>query len=98
MTYDDKFRVDLEQLDAAIDTMDKFGQKVADWLAEIDRQIAELQLSWSSQAATAQREAHETWSAGVDEMRENLAELREVARIARANYSNAIDINQKMWP
>ncbi|MEV0027860.1 WXG100 family type VII secretion target [Nocardia sp. NPDC050793] len=98
MTHDDRFRVDLEQLDAAIDTMDKFGKTVADWLAEIDRQIADLHLSWSSQAATAQRTAHDKWSAGVDEMRENLSELREVARIAHTNYSSAIELNQKMWP
>jgi WXG100 family type VII secretion target len=98
MTGDDGYRVDLEQLDAAIDTMAKFGATVQDWLGEVDRHIADLHLSWSSPAATAQRTAHEKWVAGVDEMAENLDELREVARKAHTNYSGAISHNTRMWP
>lgn len=98
MTGDDQYRVDLEQLDAAIDTMAKFGQSVDDWLAEVDRHIADLHLTWSSTAATAQRVAHDKWVSGVAEMRENLDELREVARTAHKNYSAAIETNTRMWP
>lgn len=98
MTSEDSYKVDLEQLDAAIDTMDKFGRTVEDWLGEVDRHIADLHLTWSSQAATAQRVAHDKWVAGVDEMRENLDELRDVARTAHQNYSAAIETNTKMWP
>ncbi|WP_433754668.1 WXG100 family type VII secretion target [Nocardia sp. CA-135398] len=98
MTSEDSYKVDLEQLDAAIDTMDKFGRTVEDWLGEVDGHIADLHLTWSSQAATAQRVAHDKWVAGVDEMRAILDELRDVARNAHQNYSAAIETNTKMWP
>lgn len=98
MAGEDRFRVDLEQLDAAITTMVQFGEQVEDLLAEVDRHVADLHLSWSSQAATSQRAAHDKWVAGVEEMRENLDELREVAATAHRNYSRAIDVNTRMWP
>ncbi|MEU0503798.1 tyrosine-type recombinase/integrase [Nocardia sp. NPDC005998] len=47
MTGDD-YRVDLEQLDAAIDTMDKFGRTVEGWLGEVDRQTTCRSLTWAS--------------------------------------------------
>jgi WXG100 family type VII secretion target len=90
--------VDLEQLEDAVAKMEKFGSTVRDWLGEVDRHIAELHLVWSSEAATAQRVAHDKWVAGVNEMRDNLEELREVARTAHQNYSAAIETNTRMWP
>ncbi|MFG1793989.1 WXG100 family type VII secretion target [Nocardia sp. NPDC049149] len=98
MAGEDRFRVDLEQLDAAITTMDQFGQDVEELLGEVDRHVADLHLSWSSEAATAQRAAHDRWVAGVEEMRENLDELRVVAAKAHRNYAGAIDVNTRMWP
>ncbi|MFE7802516.1 WXG100 family type VII secretion target [Nocardia sp. NPDC057440] len=98
MTDGGRFRADLEQLDAAIDTLTKFSQTVEDWLGEVDRYVADLHLTWSSPAATAQRVAHDKWVSGVGEMRENLDELREVARKAHENYSAAIETNTGMWP
>ncbi|MFI9410155.1 WXG100 family type VII secretion target [Nocardia gamkensis] len=98
MTDSDRYRVDLEQLDDAVAKMEKFGSRVQDWLGEVDRHITELHLAWSSEAATAQQAAHDKWVGGVNEMRENLDELREVARKAHQNYSAAIETNTRMWP
>ncbi|WP_043737202.1 MULTISPECIES: WXG100 family type VII secretion target [Nocardia] len=98
MTDSGRYRVDLEQLDAAVDTMQKFGRTVEDWLGEVDRHIADLHLTWTSDAATAQRTAHDKWVTGVNEMRENLDELREVAKKAHQNYTAAIEANTRMWP
>jgi hypothetical protein len=36
--------------------------------------------------------------AAAGEMREALAELREVARKAHHNYSGTIEVNMAMWP
>lgn len=93
-----KFEIDLVQLDGAVDTMASFGRFVEDSLADVERQVSDLHLTWSSPAATAQRAAHDRWATGVKEMRENLAELREVARIAHTNYQGAVDTNSRMWP
>ncbi|MEU2032779.1 WXG100 family type VII secretion target [Nocardia amamiensis] len=98
MPDDYSYRVNLQQLDEAIATMAKFGAEVEGWLSEVDQHIADLHLSWSSEAADAQRAAHTRWTAGVVEMRENLEELREVARRAHTNYSGVADLNQGMWP
>ncbi|WP_327118880.1 WXG100 family type VII secretion target [Nocardia sp. NBC_01730] len=98
MADDYSYRVDLQQLDDAIATMATFGSEVEGWLREVDQKVAELHLSWSSQAAEAQRAAHNRWMAGAGEMRENLDELREVARRAHTNYTGAIQTNQGMWP
>ncbi|MFI9509081.1 WXG100 family type VII secretion target [Nocardia sp. NPDC052566] len=98
MAEGDSYTVNLEQLDDAIAKMAKFGADVEGWLGEVDAHIADLHLSWSSKAATAQREAHDRWMAGAAEMRENLEELREVARKAHTNYTTAINTNVEMWP
>ncbi|MGY2119230.1 WXG100 family type VII secretion target [Nocardia gipuzkoensis] len=99
MADDDySYRVNLTQLDDAIATMAKFGAEVEGWLCEVDQHVADLHLSWSSQAAEAQRVAHDRWMVGVGEMRDNLDELREVARRAHTNYMGAAETNYRMWP
>ncbi|WP_280361451.1 WXG100 family type VII secretion target [Nocardia wallacei] len=98
MADGDSYKVNLEQLEDAITKMAKFGADVEGWLSEVDKQITGLHLSWSSEAATAQRDAHDRWIAGAAEMRDNLKELREVARRAHTNYTGAITTNQRMWP
>ncbi|MDR7171777.1 WXG100 family type VII secretion target [Nocardia kruczakiae] len=94
----DRFKVDLDLLDEAVSAMGTFGTDVDTWLEDVDRHIAELHLSWDSQAAAAQRAAHDDWAAGVREMRENLDDLRAIAQKAHGNYSTAVDTNTRMWP
>ncbi|ASF11695.1 MULTISPECIES: WXG100 family type VII secretion target [Nocardia] len=98
MVDDYSYRVNLAQLDEAVTAMAKFGADVEGWLREVDQLVAELHLSWSSQAAQAQRVAHDRWLAGAAEMRENLDELRDVARKAHTNYTGAVQTNAEMWP
>lgn len=95
---DDSYQVNLQQLDDAVSQMAKFGEEVDQWLGEVDRIVSDLHLDWTSAAADAQRSAHDRWSAGVVEMRANLDELREVARLAHENYTDAIRKNVGMWP
>jgi WXG100 family type VII secretion target len=78
--------------------MATFGAEVEGWLQEVDAKVADLHLSWSSEAAQAQRAAHDRWMAGATEMRENLEELREVARRAHTSYTTAVETNVGMWP
>ncbi|WP_280454363.1 WXG100 family type VII secretion target [Nocardia brasiliensis] len=98
MADDYSYRVNLQQLDDAIATMAKFGAEVEAWLGEVDQHVADLRLSWASTAAQAQRAAHDRWMAGAAEMRENLDELRQVARRAHTNYTGAVRTNTEMWP
>ncbi|MGW5456993.1 WXG100 family type VII secretion target [Nocardia sp. NPDC003979] len=98
MTSADAYRVNLEELDTAIETMVKFGTTVEEWVAEVERHIAELHVIWSGEAAAAHQGNHAKWRVGVAEMKENLDELREVAKRAHTNYSAAINTNTAMWP
>ncbi|UGT60308.1 WXG100 family type VII secretion target [Nocardia asteroides] len=98
MSGDNSYRVNLTQLDEAITTMAAFGTEVEGWLQEVDAKVAELHLSWSSPAAQAQRDVHDRWLAGAEEMRENLDELRAVARRAHTSYTTAVQTNVEMWP
>lgn len=95
---EDKFAVDLELLEESVDAMTKFGVAVDNWLAEVDRHIKDLHMSWSSTAADAQHVAHGKWVSGVGEMRENLEDLRTIAQRAHVNYSDALNTNTRMWP
>ncbi|WP_433664715.1 WXG100 family type VII secretion target [Nocardia sp. CA-128927] len=95
---EDAYTVNLEQLDAAVAVLQAFSRDVEAELADIDRRIGELHLSWSGDAATAQQQAHSRWMAGAAELRQNLDELREIARKAHTNYTAAIETNTRMWP
>ncbi|CAM3954036.1 WXG100 family type VII secretion target [Nocardia ninae] len=92
------YRVNLGQLDDTIATMATFGAEVEGLLREVDTKVAELHLAWASEAAQAQRAAHDRWMAGAAEMQENLGELREVARRAHTSYTTAVHTNVGMWP
>ncbi|TDP42818.1 WXG100 family type VII secretion target [Nocardia ignorata] len=95
---DNSYRVNLQQLDDAITAMATFGSEVDAHLSEVDTLVAALHLDWSSSAAEAQRAAHDKWMAGAGEMRENLDELREVAKRAHTSYTTATQTNREMWP
>ncbi|WP_280317632.1 WXG100 family type VII secretion target [Nocardia wallacei] len=94
----ERFRVDLDLLDEAVSAMQNFGTDVETWLGEIDTHIADLHLSWDSQAAAAQRVVHDQWASGVVEMRENLDDLLRIARQAHTKYTAAVETNTQMWP
>ncbi|RJO77660.1 WXG100 family type VII secretion target [Nocardia panacis] len=98
MSDDYSYQVNLTQLDEAVEAMASFGAEVDGILREVDQHVADLHLSWSSEAASAQRDAHDRWMAGAAEMRENLDELRETARRAHTHYSDVGRTNEGMWP
>lgn len=95
---DDRYRVDLDLLDEAITAMDRFGSDADAMLSEIDTHITDLHMSWDSEAAEAQRAAHQKWLDGAGEIRDNLDDLRRIAQRAHANYSSTVDTNTRMWP
>ncbi|MHA3703432.1 WXG100 family type VII secretion target [Jatrophihabitans sp. YIM 134969] len=91
------YRVDLDALDDTITFMQSTSDTVAAELAALDAHIAQLHDVWSGDAAGAQWAAHQEWSAGAAEMRAALDAMREAARTAHTNYSNAVAANQQMW-
>lgn len=92
-----RFTVDLEELDAVIGDLSGFENRLTGRLTELDDLVSALHLSWSGDAAGAQKGAHEQWASGAREMHQALVEMREAAQRAHANYGAAADANAQMW-
>jgi WXG100 family type VII secretion target len=93
-----RYRVELEELLAFVETLQTFEHRAEGMATRLDNQVADLHDTWSGDAASAHLALHSEWTAAADQMREALGELREAARIAHQNYSNAVEVNMAMWP
>jgi WXG100 family type VII secretion target len=91
------FRVDPEALLTAADRMSEFDQRVEANLARVTATVERLGASWYGDAGASERAAQDRWNEGAREMREALARLHTSAEGAHANYSNAIQLNSRMW-
>ncbi|WP_193044281.1 WXG100 family type VII secretion target [Mycolicibacterium baixiangningiae] len=91
------FSVDLEALLSGVDQMSAFHSDLEQTLASVRASMTALGLSWHGEAASAQETAQQQWDAGAQQLREALAQLRDIAEQAHANYSNAVATNQRMW-
>lgn len=91
------FSVDLARLAEMIDQLGSFDRYLEQALDEAGRRVDELHVSWSGQAALAQRAAHEEWVRGARDMRAGLATMRAAAATAHANYTSAVTANTRMW-
>jgi WXG100 family type VII secretion target len=93
-----RYRVELDELFAFVETLQAFEQRAETIAARVDNQVADLHDSWSGDAASAHLALHSEWITAAGKMRQALAELREAARVAHRNYSEVIEVNMAMWP
>ncbi|GAB2651290.1 pore-forming CpnT exporter EsxE [Gordonia jinhuaensis] len=93
-----QFLVDLDELDGVIADMRTFDQKAEAACADADQTIAALHVTWEGDAAEAQKQAHDRITRGLNEMREALGDLTNVAQTAHQNYSDAAATNRGMFP
>lgn len=91
------FSVDLEALLAGVDQMTAFHSNLEQTLASVRSSVTALGLTWHGDAASAQEVAQQQWDDGAQQLREALAQLRDVAEQAHTNYSNAVATNTRMW-
>lgn len=91
------FSIDTDQLEARIDELARFDRMLGDQLDRLDETMGQLRGNWSGSASDAQQRAHQEWSRGFDEMRRAVVGMREVARVAHANYTSAARTNVRMW-
>ena len=89
--------VDLDRLDDVVEQISRFDQHLQTALDDAQSRVDTLHISWSGEAATAHRQAHDEWVRGVADMRAALEEMRRNARIAHGNYSSAVTSNVRMW-
>jgi WXG100 family type VII secretion target len=93
----DPFTVDLARLAEMIEQLSSFDRYLEQALDEAGRRVDELHVSWSGEAASAQRAAHQEWVRGAEDMRAGLATMRAIAATAHGNYSSAVTTNTRMW-
>jgi len=91
------FSVDLQALLAAVDQMSNFNERLEQSLARVKSSMATLAPLWHGEAAAAQQSAQQQWESGAEELRAALGQLRDVAEKAHGNYSEAADMNTRMW-
>lgn len=91
------FTVDLQALLSAVDQMSQFEGQLEQSLARAKASVESLGQSWQGEAASAQQAAQAQWNSGAEELRAALAQLRDIAEKAHANYNDAASMNTRMW-
>ena len=91
------FAVDPELLADTLERMVAFQNVSESLLAEIDAEVKKLHITWSGNAAAAQKQSHEEWVRGAAVMRKALGQLHVAGTGAHQNYTGVIATNQKMW-
>ncbi|MHC9293483.1 WXG100 family type VII secretion target [Mycobacterium sp. LTG2003] len=91
-----RYRVELDELLAFVEALQAFEQRAEAIAGRIDEQVAQLQKSWSGDAAAAHRAQHAEWTAAATQTREALTQLRQAADNAYRNYNEAVQLNIAM--
>lgn len=77
--------------------MSEFHSDLEQTLAAVRSSVTALGSTWHGDAASAQAAAQQQWEDGAQPLRDALAQLRDLAERAHANYSNAASANTRMW-
>ncbi|MEV6554142.1 WXG100 family type VII secretion target [Nocardia sp. NPDC051756] len=96
MTND--YRVDLVGLAKLIDDTATLKSTIEQNITEIDQRISELHVTWTGDAATAHKTAHDNRVQAVADMGEALATLRQKLTDALTAYQKVGPTNHGMWP
>ncbi|EFV14978.1 WXG100 family type VII secretion target [Segniliparus rugosus] len=91
------FKVDLSHMQQTIDKMTQFTAQAESWCQEVDADVQSLHGTWSGEAASAQKAAHDQWVAGLNAMKADLEKLKKIAQDGHANYTDAGNKNKEMW-
>jgi WXG100 family type VII secretion target len=92
-----RYKVDLDELQRVIDSLDTFGAKLDAQLNELDQANGELHVTWQGEAATANVEAHRKLTQGAREVHQALVAMHAVARKAHVHYHAAAQANLQTW-
>ncbi|HEX4471748.1 MAG TPA: WXG100 family type VII secretion target [Nocardioides sp.] len=91
------YAVDLALLASTARDLESFEGFLDQRLAELDRVVADLHVTWTGQAASAHEQAHREWVAAARRMRAGLRAMRLAARAAHDDYQAAGRANATMW-
>lgn len=92
-----RYRVDLDELQRVIDSLDAFQRTLDRQLASLDRANGELHVTWEGEAAQANVLAHRKLAHGGREVHQALVAMHAAARQAHASYHAAAQANVETW-
>lgn len=92
-----KFKVDLDELDRVVSSLDSFATTFAGRRARLQKTVEELQGDWLGEAADAQAVAHQEIAKGARELEQAVKDLHAAAKKAHASYLAAVRANQDTW-
>ena len=92
-----RYRVDLDELQRVIDSLDAFQRKLDGQLASLDSANGELHVTWEGEAAAANVLAHRKLAQGGREVHQALVAMHAAARRAHASYDGAAQANVDTW-
>lgn len=91
------YRVDLDELAQVIGSLDAFSRTLLSKVADLDKAMSDLHVTWEGEAALAHKKAHQGLMAGAADVHAAVRELHDVAQNAHVNYSNAVKANLDIW-
>ncbi|MFW0783595.1 WXG100 family type VII secretion target [Gordonia sp. CPCC 206044] len=98
MTSRDSYRVDLNEVEVFTDALGDFVKFVEDRVGALDARIDDLHVSWTGEAASAHRDAHDRWRSGAVEIRQAMADIRQAAQRSHTAFVGVQELHRKMWP
>lgn len=93
-----RYVANTDQILALVEQARRIGRRIEDRTAEVEREVAALQVHWEGEAAEAHRANHETWQREMGDMRIALNSLEAAARVAHDRYLANVEHNMGMWP
>ena len=91
------YSVDVDELAAVVAAMSACQHDLVDLAADVEGSTRGLHDAWSGLAREAHAASHARWTAEFADMKAALLALREVADVARHNYTAAVETNVAMW-
>lgn len=93
----EQYSVDREGLAERVDDLAAFEAHAEETIKEAEQLAKAFEQLWVSTAAEEHQKAHAEWAKGAQEMRDALAEIRQAAANAHANYTSATAVNTGFW-
>ncbi|WP_187776123.1 WXG100 family type VII secretion target [Antrihabitans cavernicola] len=93
-----RYVANTDQILAFVERAAQIGRQIEERIAEVEREVAALQVDWEGSAADAHRANHETWTREMGDMRSALSELSNAAKGAHDRYVANVEHNVGMWP
>lgn len=93
-----RYVADTDQILGLVDRARSIGTHIEERIADIEREVADLNVDWDGEGADAHRSKHELLHREMKDMRDALTQLSVLAHDASDRYRANAEHNMRMWP